>query len=228
MRTRWVFLKRQGVVFACRGILVLLAALLGCSSAMNWVPDSSSPASCIPDRPLTWDDFSKRPSVDKGAAATAVAFRLLQAQPAHLQVQMNHEESWVRPELVNSWNPFMWSHSSRVLRHEQTHFAISCLLTRQANAVLEKGENAQAMLSLLRATAIRLNVQYDTETNHGENVWKQAEWERAVQAQLIAGPLSNMGNFQNRRDALSLGRQQACVEWPSAREPIRLRLCLFG
>jgi hypothetical protein len=113
---------------------------------------------------------------------------------------MNHEESWVRPELVNSWNPFMWSHSSRVLRHEQTHFAISCLLTKQANAVLRNGENAQPMLALLRATAIRLNVQYDTETNHGGNVGKQAEWERAVQAQLKAGPLSDVGGLENPRD----------------------------
>ena len=71
-----------------------------------------------------------------------------------------------------------------LLRHEQLHFAISCLLVRQANVVLQSGGNLQAMLELVRATAQRLNRQYDQDTRHGVDLSRQADWERDVEQQL--------------------------------------------
>lgn len=81
-------------------------------------------------------------------------------------------------------------HSERLLRHERLHFAISCLLTREANLALKSGGDPQAMLLLLNAVSTRINVQYDAETDHGLNQARQAQWEEAIGARLSAGPLT--------------------------------------
>ncbi len=168
---------------------VLSPALAGCGSTFPWVKEAMHPPSCVPDRPLTWDDFSERSADGIRAAATAVRFRLVSGSPAQFQVVLDPEESWVMPGLAGSWNPFMWGRSAHVLRHEQVHFAISCITTRQANAELTSGVDLRARLLLLQARAIRLNAQYDSETQHGGDMRKQEEWERRIRAQLLAGPL---------------------------------------
>lgn len=169
--------------------LLLTSVYVGCASNIHWANDPPATPSCLPDRPPIWDDFSKRSHSGKEGALTVVRFHIIPGQPARLQVQFDHEQSWVKPEFVDSWDPWFWSQSGQVLRHEQLHFAISCLLTRQSNVALRTGGDPQAMLLLLQAVSTRMNVQYDAETNHGLDHASQAIWEHAVQSRLKAGVL---------------------------------------
>ncbi len=86
--------------------------------------------------------------------------------------------------------------SERLLRHEQVHFAISCLLTREANLALQTGGDPHAMLSLLNAVATRINVQYDVETSHGLDAEQQEQWEETIEGRLAAGPLTKSAGAQ--------------------------------
>jgi hypothetical protein len=142
----------------------------------------------LPDRLLTWDDFTKRSASGRRGAETAVGFHLAPGSAPRIRAQFDHERSWVRPEVA--YAPA--KRSERLLRHEQAHFALSCLLAREANVALQTGGDPQDMLFLVNAVATRLNVQYDVETNHGQNVDQQGQWEEVIQARLKAGPATNI------------------------------------
>ena len=184
--TRW----RSTIYWIGLGLLILSQALLGCASSISWVHDPPDSPSCLPDRPTTWADFTTRASSGKPAAETAVRFRILQEQPARLQIQFDPDRSWVKPEVADAWNRYLWTPAHELLRHEQLHYAIDCLLTRQANVALSTGGDPEALLMLLKAVAVRINVQYDVETNHGGDPWSQRVWQHAVESQLRAGSIS--------------------------------------
>jgi hypothetical protein len=101
-----------------------------------------------------------------------------------LQARFDSDQSWVQPHIVEAWHPYKQSNVQRLLRHEQLHFAISCLLVRQANLSMKPGDDPHQMLQLVRATAKRLNQLYDKDTNHGTILDKQEQWEQDVEQQL--------------------------------------------
>lgn len=172
--------------------LVLLPLLVGCAPTFHWVHDTVANPSCVPDRLLSWDDYQQRSGQGRRGAETAVRFHLDQSEPPRIQAKFDHDLSWVRPEVAVADA----RKSERLLRHEQVHFAISCLLTREANLALQTGGDPHAMLSLLNAVATRINVQYDVETNHGLNVEQQEQWEETIEARLAAGPLTKSAGAQ--------------------------------
>jgi hypothetical protein len=176
-----LMVRRIGLSLA---IWSIFGSVVGCAPGLRWVHDPPNLASCVPDRLPTWEDFVKRPVSGRHGAETAIRFVLFR-QPARIQAQFDHEHSWVRPEVAYSPNG-----SEHLLRHEQLHFAIGCLLAREANAALQSSGEPEAMLLLVNAVATRLNVQYDSESNHGLNAEDQARWEKAIQARLKAGPLT--------------------------------------
>ena len=170
-----------------------LALLQGCAPAVTWVRDEPGVVSCDPDRLLQWQDFTPKVQRERRAAETAVRFHLADRERPRIVAQFDPTLSWVRADFLEDWNPFTRRYSQQLLRHEQLHFSISCLLAREANVALLTGGDPQAMLLLLNAVATRLNIQYDIETSHGLNRQKQTEWERAIQARLAAGPLGRVG-----------------------------------
>jgi hypothetical protein len=174
-------------VLAC--LISVLALLHGCAPAVTWVRDDPDVASCDPDRLLQWQDFTPKVQRERRAAETAVRFRLADRDRPRIVAQFDPTLSWVRADFLEDWNPFTKRYSQQLLRHEQLHYSISCLLAREANVALLTGGDPQAMLLLLNAVATRLNIQYDNETSHGLNRQKQTEWEQAIQARLAAGPL---------------------------------------
>ncbi|TMQ24669.1 MAG: hypothetical protein E6K65_17410 [Nitrospirae bacterium] len=97
------------------------------------------------------------------------------------QIQFDPDRSWVKPEVADAWNRYLWTPAHELLRHEQLHYAIDCLLTRQANVALSTGGDP---------VALRINVQYNVETNHGGDPWSQRVWQHAVESQLRAGSIS--------------------------------------
>ncbi len=100
-------------------------------------------------------------------------------------MRFDFQRSWVKSSIVDPWNPELVSESKRILLHEQLHFMISCLLTRQANQTLQNGGGPDEMVQLVKAAAKRLNLQYDKDTNHGLNTQAQLDWETEIQQQLL-------------------------------------------
>jgi predicted secreted Zn-dependent protease len=92
-------------------------------------------------------------------------------------------DSWIKPD----------RESDELLEHEQGHlnFAMACSLEFAKtirNAVLLKTNYKQKIDSVFKAILGRYNrmeVQYDTETNHMFNRIKQAEWNKTLETMLI-------------------------------------------
>ncbi len=165
------------------GIFTLV--LGGCSPSLKWITEESSTTpSCSPDRLLTWDDFIVEDRHTAAPAAqTAVRFLFHPTSP-YLVAKFDSEFSWVQSRVMQSVHSNTEKLSAQLLAHEQVHYLISCLLVRQANMVLQPGDDRLAMLELVKAVAQRMNLQYDYDTNHGVNSFAQVRWESAVQEQL--------------------------------------------
>ena len=177
------------------GILILL--LSGCSTPIYWVHESSPQPSCRPNRLPTWDDYLRKERSGNPSAETAVRFYAIDSPP-QVEVRFDFQRSWVKPELGDPLGPVLWRASEQLLLHEQLHFLISCLLTRQANQTLQNGSDPHAMVRLVKAVAQRLNLQYDNDTNHGLNRKAQAEWEDEILQQL------NEVNGEQKRKLIDL------------------------
>jgi hypothetical protein len=77
--------------------------------------------------------------------------------------------------------------SARLLRHEQLHFSIGCVLAEKGTDYLKKNPtaNAQTVLNAVIQKSNQLSIGgstnlYDTQTNHGCNAAAQATWEQKV------------------------------------------------
>ncbi|MDT7044031.1 hypothetical protein [Candidatus Nitronereus thalassa] len=165
-------------------VILSIISLTGCGSHIDWKPDTQEIHSCVPDHPPTWEEFTKSYGNYTNSAQTAVAITLAQMEPPIFQARFDSDRSWVQPHIVEAWHPYKKSIAQRLLRHEQLHFAISCLLVRQANMSIKPGDNPHQMLQFVRMTSKRLNQLYDQATNHGTIQDKQEEWERDVEQQL--------------------------------------------
>lgn len=111
------------------------------------------------------------------------------------------DHSWVRPDLSGPQNPADWRRSEELLAHEQIHYLISCLVVREANQSLSPDDDPVKMLSLAQSVAQRLNVQYDTDTQHGSRTSQQASWEKEVMRQFEA--LGSLKKKSQRTPSLS-------------------------
>ena len=168
--------------------LLFITLLPGCMTNIPWVSESQEIASCVPDSPPTWEDFTVKDWEGGHSAQTSVQFIILSRNPPRLQARLDRTNSLVKPRIAQAWFPYDRELRQRLLRHEQLHFALSCLLTRQANATLQADTDLDRMLLLLRATAQRLNLEYDSDTNHGTRPHHQARWEVDVTQQWDSFP----------------------------------------
>ena len=168
------------------GILLLIVSLsvFACSRSLQWIHEPGDRPSCIPDRLPTWDDYQRQDRKGKKSAITAVHF-FPKNSPPKIEMRFDFQRSWVKESIVDPWNPEFVSESKRILQHEQLHYMISCLLTRQANQTLQNGGDSREMVHEVRSAAKRLNLQYDKDTNHGLNPQAQLDWEREIQDQLL-------------------------------------------
>jgi hypothetical protein len=67
-----------------------------------------------------------------------------------------------------------------LLKHEQLHFTISCILAKKANQALKAGKDFDAITKSLGEKHKTLNADYDTETKNRCDQAKQDEWQRKV------------------------------------------------
>jgi hypothetical protein len=171
------------MLFLRIGSLVYFLFFVGCAPSLTWVPDPLAIPSCQPDRLPQWSDFLPRVPQDQRGAETAIRF-LHHPSQHRLSMAFDFEHSWVKPDLIEPENVILWRMSEDLLAHEQLHFLISCLVVRQANLSITKQDDLLRMLELTKLVAQRLNLQYDTDTNHGLNIDAQQSWETEVMSQL--------------------------------------------
>jgi hypothetical protein len=80
--------------------------------------------------------------------------------------------------------------SARLLRHEQLHFDMACVLAAKGTAAIaaSPGVDPNAILNDVITEANRLyndaGNEYDTDTDHGCKATEQADWEGRVQRDL--------------------------------------------
>ena len=170
------------ILFLRIALVALFVFIMGCAPTLTWVPDPSPVPSCQPDRLLRWSDYTPRVPKDQRGAETSVRFLFHQSEH-RLSIAFDREHSWVKPALVDPGNPQLLEMSEQLLEHEQVHFLISCLVIRQANLSLTKQDDLFKMLELTKLVAQRLNLQYDTDTNHGLSREAQQSWQKEVMRQ---------------------------------------------
>ena len=74
--------------------------------------------------------------------------------------------------------------SSRLLRHEQGHFDISCVIARKANGALAAGASLAAIKRAVRRELGAAQRAYDNDSDHGCIAALQASWEADIAARL--------------------------------------------
>jgi len=70
--------------------------------------------------------------------------------------------------------------SSRLLRHEQYHYALACALAEKGTAAIAGGADIQTTLSSVRSIANTKTDEYDDQSNHGCDAAAQSTWETAI------------------------------------------------
>lgn len=74
--------------------------------------------------------------------------------------------------------------SSRLLRHEQTHFALSCAMAKKGNDLLTAGTTFDKIDAVIHTKLSTAQSQYDGQTQHGCVAAQQSSWETAIAAGL--------------------------------------------
>lgn len=74
--------------------------------------------------------------------------------------------------------------SARVLRHEQGHFDLFCVLVGKANDALAAGRQVGPVQRRLNQLATEQTRRYDNQTRHGCNPGQQSSWETAIAGRL--------------------------------------------
>jgi len=221
-------------------------SLLGLSSSAA-APAQPAFAQCVPNRALTWADFTGAPS---GSTSAFTAYDYPTATTPNgtrIQAVFNSGRSFVRPRFGNPTDPALngcaanitqcesffppgttggsfaldstpsatcpaavradpsvvaaslgdcsgiiaaecqrvaQAESDRLLRHEQLHFDLACVLAGKANAALAASAALTTVQSALNTKDAQLTSQYDTQTNRGCIAAQQATWETNVRAGL--------------------------------------------
>lgn len=145
-----------------------------------------------PDRSLRWDDFRAQPRDGRYGAAVFPSFSY--------QAQSRIVEGVLRLDLTvkvftvrsSSWVSPATRQDPAALEHEQHHFDIVKLVAERfkrkvhPDSLTVDDYNARMQYQFLQSwwEMNRLQEQYDSETQHGQNEAAQQRWNRRVEAEL--------------------------------------------
>lgn len=137
---------------------------------------------------LEWDDFKgKIPAFETKVAARTVTQLMLDTNQDgnvfsfECHAELVPEESFIR--LM----------TKEVLDHENTHWQIALLCSKECNKAISRYQGSSAS-KLVKVQSIykhyvteidRLNKLFDKETNHGLNVVTEGLWEKNIEKTLI-------------------------------------------
>ncbi|MEM1319220.1 MAG: DUF4157 domain-containing protein [Bacteroidota bacterium] len=74
--------------------------------------------------------------------------------------------------------------SSRLLRHEQYHFAVGCIMARKGTQAILDGQDVAQVFAQVRRHDSAQIISYDNDTNHGCDQAEQDRWEADIDAGL--------------------------------------------
>ena len=148
-----------------------------------------------PDRPLTWDDFRPR------AMLPILGYKAYTW--SGIAIDLSSDDTGIH---VNTYSYFVPSESwvekdagtPELLRHEQGHFDLTELYTRELRTLLEpyqnmdvskfvRGDGQDSVQRLYDETFDRMNAEqerYDKETEHSVNREKQQMWDADIARRL--------------------------------------------
>lgn len=161
------------------------------------------------DRPLTWDDFQGEPLENKGSRMPAAVIALQLRYFYRLSSSFDERSGKWTTHLISvgaintmdrsrSWVLLNWK-TPKTLNHEQKHFDLNEVYRRLLDAELQKlvyklettgdtkEEAEEKLIRELERVRLRfskkcceMHRQYDQETSYGQNVKKQAEWDKKI------------------------------------------------
>jgi hypothetical protein len=141
---------------------------------------------------IKWDDFKGKADINSPfAAMSAIGLHYKYTSWSNKKVykinfqvysSFNKIKSWSKGRLRTEW----------MLRHEQLHFDIGGLVSREFKKEAERRSYGKNYKNEIRRIFNRytLNLQklqqkYDEQTQHSENKMKQKEWENLVHQELL-------------------------------------------
>lgn len=151
------------------------------------------------NRPLTWEDFTKRAGADEIYRAFTYSGINFEVKGAVRDVKIivtpyfDSEKSWVNPNYM----------TSLLLKHEQGHFDLTALVAAKMDEEMEpyrttlagfvKEEtmiHVELIYDSLYNALNALQLRYDAETEYGTDVDEQARWNDYISKELRARGLT--------------------------------------
>lgn len=152
------------------------------------------------NRPLTWDDFTKRAGADEIYRAFTYSGINFEVKGAVRDVKIivtpyfDSERSWVHPNHM----------TGLLLKHEQGHFDLTALAAAEMDEKMEPYRTTladfveqetmgrvQRIYDSLYDALSALQLRYDAETVHGTDVDEQARWNDYISEELRARGLTH-------------------------------------
>ncbi len=130
---------------------------------------------------LTWSDF---PAADPPGTFDAQTGFTWSQRGGRFSASFDASSSWVRPK----WKTDSSAASMQLLRHEQYHLTLVCLLASKATAAVAAGTAAATVTGQMRAAVRQYEASYEADTNHGQNTASQDSWVANIDAGAIAFP----------------------------------------
>lgn len=118
----------------------------------------------IPYRQLTWEDYKGKPEAGSTIARS------------YTGIVIEKDTAYAIFEPGMSWTK---TNSVVTLRHEQGHFAITKMYAQFITEDMNKKDHHRLSEYLLENWG-RTEDRYDEETDHGNNLEKQKEWEERI------------------------------------------------
>ncbi|MBS0527760.1 MAG: DUF4157 domain-containing protein [Proteobacteria bacterium] len=118
------------------------------------------------------------------ALGTAVGARCPASVPARGDRATNKGEC--ATVVGKDFNDRAVAESMRLLKHEQTHLALTCAMAKKGNDLLAGGASFASIDAVIRTKLSTAQSLYDTQTNHGCIASQQAAWESAIASGLPA------------------------------------------
>jgi hypothetical protein len=130
---------------------------------------------------LTWDDFPGVQGPRDYDAQTGFSWSM--SNNVYSAV-FDASSSWV----LSRWKTDTSPASNQLLRHEQYHLTLVCLLVSKANAAVAGGSSTGTVTRQLRAAIAQYEAAYEADTSHGQNQAAQNTWMSNIDSGAIAFP----------------------------------------
>ncbi len=134
---------------------------------------------------VTWRDYP--PANPAGVPYDALTGFLWSRRGNQFSARFNPRTSWVRPK----WRTDTSAASMALLRHEQYHLRLVCLLAAKATTAATAGTPVATVAGQMRTAVARYTVAYDDDTQHGTNANLQNKWVADIDAGVVQFPFAS-------------------------------------